>query len=133
LRRNIDNASIEPEQFDLDHNRLKAPFDGLVLATHLVPGQTIASALQPPVLVVIAKANRYRVRCWMSVAALEHVQPGYRVNVSVDGGSYTGDTQAVGLESRVVEPGGNLQFALDIMLSVQKKLPVGSRVTVELP
>ncbi len=126
-------AALTLARYELDRSRLKAPFDGLVLAIHAVPGQIIASRLQPPVLVELAKANRYRVRCWAPIAALERLQPGDRVTVSVGSGRYPGDTLAVGLESRPDGPGGDLQFALDFMVAVQEKLPVGSRVTVELP
>lgn len=51
----------------------------------------------------------------------------------MNGGGHTGDTRAVGLESRVAETAGELHFGLDIMLYVKEKLRVGSRVTVELP
>jgi multidrug efflux system membrane fusion protein len=126
-------AALKLAHYELDRSRLKAPFDGLVLATYAVPGQSITSGLQPPVLVVLAEANRYRVRCWAPIAVAARVQPGDRLKVSMDGGSHTGDVQAVGLESRVVKPGGDRQVALDIMLTVQERVPVGSRVTVELP
>ncbi len=101
-------------------------------ASHALPGQTIARGLQPPVLLVLAK-TRYRVRGRALVAALQPMQPPDRVLVSMDGGSCTGDTQAVGVEPRVVEPRGDVQFALDIMLSAPEKMPVGSRVAVGLP
>ncbi len=126
-------AALKLAQYELQRSRLKAPFDGLVLATRAVPGQIVAGGLQPPVLVVLAKTGHYQVRCWTPGAALEQVHVGDRIDVSVRGASYAGAVQAVGLDSRQATPGEDTQFALDIALTVNENLPVGGRVTVELP
>ncbi len=120
-------------QYELEQSRLKAPFDGLVLAVNATPGRMVAAGLQPPVLIALAHTNRYRIRCWVSAPTPERARAGDEVTVTVAGASYSATLQGVGLDTRNLEASGEPQFALDVLLVTEKELPVGVNGEIQLP
>src|SRR5712691_9926345 len=48
-------AALHQAQVDLDHTRITAPVDGIVVSRQVDVGQTVAASLQAPVLFIIAQ------------------------------------------------------------------------------
>ena len=107
-------ARLTRSQKLLGDATLRAPFDALVVARQVEPGQTVASQFQPQTLFVVARANEMIARAKVSLAQVEKMKAGEDVTVQVGQQTYTGKVQTLGLE-----PVGEKEeagYLLDVLL-----------------
>jgi HlyD family secretion protein len=70
---------------NLDHATIVAPINGIVITRNIDPGQTVASALQTPVLFTVAQdLRKMRVIAAVDEADIGEVAKGQRANFTVD-------------------------------------------------
>jgi HlyD family secretion protein len=70
---------------NLDHSVIRAPITGIVITRNIDPGQTVASALQTPVLfTVAADLRKMRVIAAVDEADIGELQVGQRAAFTVD-------------------------------------------------
>lgn len=110
---------------------LRAPFDALVLARHVEPGQTVASGLAPQPLLTVAKAGEMIARAHVSLAQIEKLKPGDPVIVAVGTQSYNGKIKTLGLEPVADKSGAG--YVVDVLLPIRDMLRAGTPVTLRLP
>jgi HlyD family secretion protein len=81
----IKKASLERAQADLDHCKIYAPVDGIVIARKVDVGQTVAAAMTTPVLFTIAAdITKMHIDASVSEADIGQVKLGQPVDFNVD-------------------------------------------------
>ena len=123
-------ARLTRSQKLLGDATLRAPFDALVVARQVEPGQTVASQFQPQTLFVVARANEMIARTKVSLAQVEKMKAGEEVTVQVGQQSYTGKVQTLGLE-----PVGEKEeagYVLDVLIPVKGVLRAGTPAVLKL-
>lgn len=108
---------------------VRAPFDGVVLARQVEPGQAVASGLKPEPLVVMARAGEMVARALAGPALLRGLKPGQAVEVEVEGQRHGGRVRFLGLEP--VGPKG--EYLVEVAFPVSETLRAGTPATLRLP
>ncbi|MBI5751479.1 MAG: efflux RND transporter periplasmic adaptor subunit [Hydrogenophilales bacterium] len=124
-------ARLTRSQAALGDVALRAPFDALVVARQVEPGQTVASQLQPQTLFVLARANEMIARAKVSLAQVEKMKAGDAVTVQVNQQSYSGKIKTLGLEP--VGEKNDAGYWLDVLFAVKDTLRAGTPAVVKLP
>lgn len=128
---NESQARLARTQKSLGDATLRAPFDALIIARHVEPGQTVASQLQPQTLFVLARANEMIARAKVSLAQVDKMKVGDTVTVQVNQQSYTGKIKTLGLEP--VGEKNDAGYWLDVLFAVKETLRAGTPAVVKLP
>lgn len=124
-------ARLARTQKTLGDATLRAPFDALVLARQVEPGQTVASQFQPQTLFVLARANEMIARAKVSLTQVEKIKVGDAVTVQVNQQSYSGKIKTLGLEP--VGEKNESGYLLDVLFAVKDILRAGTPAVVKLP
>jgi HlyD family secretion protein len=78
-------AALDQLQVDLDHTQIRSPIEGVVLARKVEPGQTVAAALQAPVLFTLAEnLSQMELQVDVDEADVGQVREGQRATFTVD-------------------------------------------------
>jgi HlyD family secretion protein len=81
----LQQASYELARTNLEHAVVRSPIDGVVISRSIEPGQTVAAALQSPVLLVLAEDLReMRVLVAIDEADVGETKPGQEATFTVD-------------------------------------------------
>lgn len=91
-------ARVKRAKYDLEHSRLRAPFDGWLLHRDVEQGQSIISTQQAQTLLVVAAANEYIARAGVPGKRLTSLKMGDGATVEVGGKSFKGVIAVLGLE-----------------------------------
>jgi multidrug efflux system membrane fusion protein len=91
-------ARLTRTRLDLEYSRVRAPFDGLVLARHAQAGQTINNQLQVTPLVTLVATDPMLARGQVSEDRLAGLREGQNVEVRVGDARYEGTLRSLGLE-----------------------------------
>lgn len=130
-------AKLATNQKQLRDAQVRAPFDGVVLARQVEPGQAVASQLQPQALIVIARAGEMVARAKASLAQVEKLKAGQAVSVEAAQKSYSGKIRTLGLEPLVDKgadkAGEKSEYLVDVVFPVQEILRAGTPATVRVP
>ena len=110
---------------------LRAPFDALVLARQVEPGQTVASQFQPQTLFVLARAGEMIARAKVSLTQIEKLKTGVAATVEVNHQSYSGKIKTLGLEP--VGEKNEAGYSVDVLFAVKEVLRAGMPAIVRLP
>lgn len=127
------HADLIDARLDLEHSVILAPFDGVVLAVNVAPGQTIVSEWQSQPLVTVADNSVYRLSAQIDATQAERLQPGQGLRATVRGEELEALIDHVGWEP-VGQPGQGPRYALvaEIAVGDGKPLRVGEIVTLHL-
>src|SRR5205085_6000549 len=81
----IKQAQMERAQADLDHCRIEAPVDGIVISRKVDVGQTVAAAMTTPVLYTMAQdITKMHIIATVSEADIGQVAVEQTVDFTVD-------------------------------------------------
>src|SRR5262245_40505277 len=84
-------AALKQAQVDLDHTRITAPVDGVVVSRAIDVGQTVAASLQAPVLFTIAQdLTKMQVETSVDEADIGRIKLDDRASFTVD--AFSGET-----------------------------------------
>jgi RND family efflux transporter MFP subunit len=108
---------------------VRAPFDGVVLARQVEPGQAVASTLKAETLVVMARAGEMVARGAADLKQVEGLKPGQAVSVEAGGRRYPGHIRAVALEPSGAKAG----YEVEAVFSVSETLRAGAPAVIHLP
>lgn len=113
---------------------LRAPFDALVVARLVEPGQAVAAGLQPQALLVLAKAGEMIARAQVTEEQLVNLKTGQEVNVSVGQLHFRGTIKSTGLEPAARDKNGAPLYALEVLFAPgESVLRAGSQASLSLP
>jgi RND family efflux transporter MFP subunit len=122
-------AKLVGNQKLLRDSAVRAPFDGVVLARQVEPGQAVASQLQPQTLIVLARAGEMIARGSVSLAQMDKLEAGQTVTVEVASKRYQGKIKTLGLEPQ----GGKGEYLVEVLFPVQETLRAGTPAAIQLP
>lgn len=128
-------TELELAQYQLNHSRITAPYNAIVLQVHVVPGSTVVQTQQANPLVTIASDQHMMARVTISVEDAISLKPGDKAKVKVNGQWYSGQITQV-----VIGSGSNSSIGDSAYVDVEFAIPVkknkvyaGMKVSVELP
>jgi RND family efflux transporter MFP subunit len=114
-----------------DDTILRAPFDGVVIARQVEPGQTVAAQLQPNTLLVIAKSGEMIARFPVSTSDIDSLNVGQTAKVVVKKIQYRGKVKSLGLEPIATKDGP--VYVAEVLFSAADTLRAGASATVTIP
>lgn len=112
-------ARAEKARRLLDETEPRAPYDALILDRTAEPGLAVAGQCQPPVLLVLARADEIVARAAVPASQAGSIKPGSKASVSVAGKSIAGKVASIRAkadgryEVDVAIPRGSLVAGLD--------------------
>ena len=126
-------ADLVHAELDLERSVIRAPFDGVVLAVNVAPGQTIVSDWQSQPLVMIANDRVYRVRAQIDAGQADRLQPGSGLKATVRGELMPASVSFIGFEPTAQsEHGPVYQLVAEIEMGGDRTLRVGEKVVLHL-
>lgn len=123
-------AALTKAKLNLEYSAIRTPFNAIVISTTAVKGQVVASAITPPVLVIVAEAQRMLARFYAVTDKVNDLVINQGVKVNIAGQSYQGKIFNIALEPDKLKAG---HYAVDIIFdSKDKVLRAGQKVMVDL-
>ena len=119
-------ARLEKARRLLDESEPRAPFDAVVLDRRAEPGMVVASQCQPPLLLILARADEILARANLAANLAAAIKPGAPASVSVDGKSIAGKVAAV----RAKDDG---RYQVEVAVRHGGDLMAGMAATIQLP
>lgn len=126
-------AQLDVANYELSYSQLTAPFDALILSTHVNQGQSVNNAVTSKTLVTLVARGYYLARFKVAVAAFDALQIDQSVTVRSQGEAYQGKIRGIMIEPVKAGAENNRQYIIEAGFASDKKLlPVGSKATVEI-
>ena len=123
-------SSLTKARLNLEYSAIRAPFNAVVIRTIAVKGQVVASEVTPPVLVIVAEAQRMLARFYSSADKVNDLVVNQGVKIDVLGQVYQGKIFSIALEPDKIKTG---HYAVDVIFDTKGKvLRAGQKVKVEL-
>lgn len=123
-------ASLTRAKLNLEYSAIRAPFNAIVISTSAVKGQVVASAMTPPILVVIAEAKRMLARIYVPADKLASIALNQGAKVNVAGQIFLGNVTNIALEEDAGKAG---YYAVDVSFDTNEMiLRAGQKGRVEL-
>ena len=124
-------ARLRQDQKALEETSLRAPFDAVVILRQAEPGLSVASGLQPQMLLTLARSGEMIARMHLPSPQIDNLKTGQTVTVSVAGTSYTGKIKTLGLEPIQTKEGA--VYPVDVVFTIKQPLRAGLPALVKLP
>jgi multidrug resistance efflux pump len=135
-RRDAAKARVDEAAVRLSYCLVDAPINGIILSTHVTPGQLV-STMAPVTLLTMVDDSKRRVRAFVEEREIAKVCPGERARISADGipgMQFDGVVQSVGavvVDNPLVN-NGSRQFRQVMLAVAENQQPtIGLRVTVQ--
>ena len=123
-------ASLTKAKLNLEYSAIRAPFNAVVINSVAIKGQIVAAEVIPPVLVIVAQAQRMLARFYATTDKVNSLVINQGVKVKVAGQSYQGKVFNIALEPDKLKAD---HYAVDVIFdSKEKVLRAGQKVTVDL-
>lgn len=127
-------ARYRRETRQRDDSSLRAPFDAVVVVRLAEPGQAVAAGLQPPSLLVLARAGEMSARAQVTEAQIAALRAGQEVDVVVGARRFRGKLTHLGLEPLARDASGAALYALEASFPTgDEVLRAGARAAIGLP
>jgi multidrug efflux system membrane fusion protein len=91
------DAELAKVRLLIDYSRITAPFDGIVAAIHVQPGQAVINRQQAQPLLTLCHAEQMKVVTDVTAQQAEALKPGTAVQVGVRGQWLKGEISLLGL------------------------------------
>lgn len=124
-------ARFQAEQKNLADSVLRAPFDAVVVARLVEPGQSVAVGLQPQALLILAKTGEMAARFNVSADQITGLKVGQTVTVKTGKQEYSATLKTLGLEA--IKGKDVAAYEADAVFAVKELLRAGTVATVTLP
>ncbi len=117
-----------------EYSRVTAPFDGLVMAVHVQPGEAVVNRFEATPLVTLVDAARMRARAAVDARTLARLKRGDAVQVGVRGVWLEGAIALLGYEPLTRSDNG-ASYALEAEFAPgpAMELRPGERLVIRLP
>ena len=123
-------AALTKAKINLEYSAIRAPFNAIVIKTTAVKGQVVASEITPPILVVVAEAQRMLARFYVTIEKVNSLVVNQGVKVNIADHVFSGKIFTIALEA---EQGQSGVYAVDVVFdSKNKVLRAGQKGSVDL-
>ena len=120
-------ADLTKAKLNLEYSAIRAPFNAIVIHSTAVKGQVVTSEFTPPVLVVVAEAQRMLATFSTSIDSVNKLVLNQGVGVNVAGKSYRGKILDIALEP------SKSGYAVNVIFdSKDNVLRAGQKVIIDL-
>ncbi len=129
------NAEKALADVNIERNILRAPINGIIVATHAYEGSVVYKTQQRnDGLVAIAPNTKMLARLLVKSSILRKYKPGQSARISIHGKNYNGKIYSRGVEAVRIDPGGAV-YELDVIFnhSPQDLMRPSDVATVVLP
>jgi len=121
-------SSLIKAKLNLEYSSVRAPFNAIVVNNKSVKGQVVATNMTPPILAVVAEANRMLASIFVSESKLANLSLNQPAEIAIAGNLYKGKIHRVSLEQE--KSNG---YAVDIIFdSKDSLLRAGQKAKVVL-
>lgn len=121
-------SSLIKAKLNLEYSAIRAPFDAVVIKTSAIKGQVVAASMRPPVLVVVAEANKMLARFYVTENKLNDLTLSQGAEVIIAGNKYKGEIYRISLEQEKSNA-----YAVDIIFDAKDVLlRAGQKTKVSL-
>ncbi len=127
------NAELTSARVDLEHSTLRAPFDGIVLATYVAEGETVANALQATPMISLAASGRMLARASVDETRLKGLTVGQPIDVTAGPRRFRGVLSSIGLEPSVTDQGIRYEILVSFEPSDSDRPRSGQSARLTLP
>lgn len=124
-------ARLRQDQKALDDATLRAPFDAVVVLRQAEPGLSVATGLQPQMLLTLARSGEMIARMHLTSPQIDNLNTGQTVTVSVAGINYTGKIKTLALEPVKIKE--EWVYPADAVFPGKQPLRAGTPALVKLP
>ena len=127
-------ASKALAEINLERNILRAPMNGIIVATHAYEGSVVYKTQQTKGLIAIAPNTKMLARLLVRSNILGKYRPGQNAKITVNGKHFNGKIYSQGVEAVRIEVGGAV-YELDVIFnhSPRDLMRPSDVVTVTLP
>jgi multidrug efflux system membrane fusion protein len=123
-------SALTKAKLNLEYSAIRAPFNAIVISTKAEKGQVVASQVTPPVLVIVAEAQRMLARFYATAEKVNNFVVNQGVKVNAAGRIYQGKIFKIALEPDELKQG---HYAVDVIFdSKDSVLRAGQKVTLDL-
>lgn len=123
-------SKLTQAKLNLEYSAIRTPFNATIISVHAVKGQVVASTIIPPVLVIVAEANRMLARIFIKSEKLKNLTLNQGAKVDVGGLTFEGKISNIAMEPDKLKTG---HYAIDIIFdSKDKVLRAGQNAIVNL-
>ncbi len=123
-------SSLTRAKLNLEYSAIRAPFNAIVIRTMAIKGQVVVSQIEPPVLVIVAEANRMIARFYTTADKLNDFIINQGAIVKVAGEEYQGKILSIALEP---EKENLSNYAVNVIFdSKNKVLRASQKALVDL-
>ncbi len=126
-------AALTRARLDLEDSRLRAPFDGIVIARHVAPGETVANALQATPMITLARQRPMQAVAHVDEDQLGRLQVGQTVEITVQGERLQASIQQLALEAQMVDGAPKFEIKVRFQPSDKRQLRAGQHARITLP
>lgn len=123
-------AALTKAKLNLEYSAIRAPFNAIVIKTTAVKGQVVASEITPPILVVVAEAQRMLARLYVTTNKVNNLVVNQGVKVNIADHVFSGKIFTIALEPEQLKSG---VYAVDVIFDSENKvLRAGQKGSVDL-
>jgi len=127
----LSRADVREAEEALAQSQIKAPFDALVVARQVQPGEIVVSRCERQPLLTLAAAGRMTVRFTIGLDEIAGVAPGKSATVQVGANRYPGKVTHIAYEPQSLN--GALRYPAELEFTVKQPLRTGQPATVSIP
>lgn len=121
-------AELSDARKALADSVIHAPFDGVVIATHVAAAETVVTRLQNVPMITMAMTGRYQAHAALNATSIAARHAGEAVEVRVDGKTYSGKVMHAG-----IEPDAAGRYLLAVEFDSSELLRNGIPATIVTP
>lgn len=124
------NANLTAARLNLEYSQIKAPFNGVILASYAEQGESINNQFESRALLSIAATGTMRARAKLSESQIKGITLGDSAKVIADGLEFPGKVTGVGFEA---DTDGHFMLDIAFELKNEALLRAGQRARIILP
>jgi RND family efflux transporter MFP subunit len=123
-------SSLTKAKLNLELSTIRAPFNAIVINVKAVKGQVVASAVTPPILVVVAQAQKMLARFYIAIEKVNDFTLNQTVEINVAGRIYQGNILNISLEPDELKSD---HYAVEVVFDTNNALlRAGQKVKITL-
>jgi multidrug efflux system membrane fusion protein len=127
-------AGLTEAKLRREYSRIKAPFEGRVIAVHVQAGETVVNRQQASPLVTLVDQRRMLARTRIDEKTMVRLRPGDKVQIGVRGVWLEGEIAAIGFDPVSLTADG-AAYRMDAGFTPDERMELrsGEKLVIRLP